>query len=303
MVDEKRQVLATARRRTPSRDPGHIADVVVEIVAQLRAEHDVAAVGIGAAGFVDSSALDRAVRRQPGLARLPDPGGPRRPPRPPGHRRERRQRRRVGRVPVRGRRPSRARLIVLTIGTGIGCRPDPSTASCYRGRFGIAGEPGHMRVVPGGRLCGCGNRGCLEQYCSGTALVRAAREVAQRATRPTPPGCSSSPAATSRPSTGRSSRRPRRKATRRRSTASTRSAAGSVRASPTSRRAARPRPVRHRRRRRRGGRPAARSRSRDLRRGPHRPWLPPAGRRRPRAARRAGGTDRRRRSRSPADGR
>jgi glucokinase len=35
-----------------------------------------------------------------------------------------------------------------------------------------------MRVVPGGRLCGCGNRGCLEQYCSGTALVRAARELA-----------------------------------------------------------------------------------------------------------------------------
>jgi glucokinase len=35
-----------------------------------------------------------------------------------------------------------------------------------------------MRVVPGGRACGCGNLGCWEQYASGSALVRAAREVA-----------------------------------------------------------------------------------------------------------------------------
>jgi glucokinase len=37
-----------------------------------------------------------------------------------------------------------------------------------------------MRVVPEGRLCGCGNRGCWEQYCSGTALVAEAREFARR---------------------------------------------------------------------------------------------------------------------------
>jgi glucokinase len=69
-------------------------------------------------------------------------------------------------------------VVVLTIGTGIGCGLIFGGA-LFRGRFGIAGEPGHMRVVPGGRICGCGNRGCLEQYCSGSALVRAAREVAR----------------------------------------------------------------------------------------------------------------------------
>jgi glucokinase len=37
-----------------------------------------------------------------------------------------------------------------------------------------------MRVVPDGRLCACGNRGCWEQYASGTALQQTAREVAQR---------------------------------------------------------------------------------------------------------------------------
>lgn len=47
-----------------------------------------------------------------------------------------------------------------------------------RGGFGVAGELGHIRVVPGGRLCGCGAHGCIEQYGSGTALLRAARELA-----------------------------------------------------------------------------------------------------------------------------
>jgi glucokinase len=47
-----------------------------------------------------------------------------------------------------------------------------------RGRFGIAGEFGHMQVVPGGHRCECGNRGCWEQYASGNALVREARSLA-----------------------------------------------------------------------------------------------------------------------------
>jgi glucokinase len=42
----------------------------------------------------------------------------------------------------------------------------------------VGGEVGHMRVVPDGNLCGCGNRGCLETYGSGSALVREARAVA-----------------------------------------------------------------------------------------------------------------------------
>jgi glucokinase len=46
-----------------------------------------------------------------------------------------------------------------------------------RGAFGVAAELGHMRVVPDGLRCGCGNRGCWEQYASGRALVREAREL------------------------------------------------------------------------------------------------------------------------------
>ena len=41
----------------------------------------------------------------------------------------------------------------------------------------MAGEFGHMQVVPDGHRCECGNRGCWEQYASGNALVREAREL------------------------------------------------------------------------------------------------------------------------------
>ncbi len=48
----------------------------------------------------------------------------------------------------------------------------------HRGRFGIGGEFGHTQHVPGGRRCGCGQRGCWEQYVSGRALLHEAREIA-----------------------------------------------------------------------------------------------------------------------------
>jgi glucokinase len=49
----------------------------------------------------------------------------------------------------------------------------------YRGAFGVGAEIGHFRVVPGGHLCGCGNRGCFEMYASGSALVRRTRDSAE----------------------------------------------------------------------------------------------------------------------------
>ena len=52
-----------------------------------------------------------------------------------------------------------------------------------RGRYGIAGEFGHMQVVPDGLRCECGNRGCWEQYASGNALVREARGLIAARTR------------------------------------------------------------------------------------------------------------------------
>ncbi|MGN6473993.1 MAG: ROK family glucokinase [Mycobacteriales bacterium] len=181
VVAEDGQLLATARVPTPSNDPVRLRELVAESVSELRAGHDVVAVGVGAAGWVDASrttvlfAPNLAWRNTPlhaDLSRLVD-------------------------LPVDIENDANAAAwgeyrfgageqepdtLVLTIGTGIGAG-FIIDGELRRGRFGIGGEPGHVRVVPGGRLCGCGNHGCLEQYCSGTALERAAREVARE--RPT----------------------------------------------------------------------------------------------------------------------
>jgi glucokinase len=67
-------------------------------------------------------------------------------------------------------------MMMLTVGTGIG-GGIVVNGSLYRGAFGVAAEFGHLRVVPDGHLCGCGARGCFEQYASGNALLRHAREA------------------------------------------------------------------------------------------------------------------------------
>ena len=67
-------------------------------------------------------------------------------------------------------------MVLLTIGTGIGCGIVVN-GELHRGAFGTAAEVGHFRVVPEGHLCGCGARGCFEQYASGNALLRHAREA------------------------------------------------------------------------------------------------------------------------------
>jgi glucokinase len=177
VVDADGTVLARARRRTPSHDPEHIVDVVVEIVRQLRTEHDAGPIGIGAAGYIDAERSH--VLFAPNL---------------PGWRntplREQVAERVDGNIVVEndanaaawgefrfGAGERQPDVVCLTVGTGIG-GGIVMDGRLYRGQFGVAGEPGHMRVVPGGRACGCGNLGCWEQYASGSALVRAAREVA-----------------------------------------------------------------------------------------------------------------------------
>lgn len=57
-------------------------------------------------------------------------------------------------------------VVCLTLGTGVGGGL-MIEGRLHRGAFGVAGEIGHQTVLPGGPLCGCGNRGCVE------ALVRA----------------------------------------------------------------------------------------------------------------------------------
>jgi glucokinase len=62
-------------------------------------------------------------------------------------------------------------FIVLTLGTGLGSGIVINGEVVY-GHTGFAGELGHQIIVPGGRDCGCGRKGCYETYASASGLVR-----------------------------------------------------------------------------------------------------------------------------------
>ena len=181
LVEPDGRITHRARRDTPhrSKSPSVVEDTIVDVVdgaATLVGADQVAAVGIGAAGFVAADRATVVSRAAPVLAGRAPAGGPAEADLRSDLRGQRRQRRRVGRVEVRRRR-GETHLMMVTLGTGIG-GGILVDGQVQRGRFGIAGEFGHMQVVPGGHRCECGNRGCWEQYASGNALVREARSLA-----------------------------------------------------------------------------------------------------------------------------
>lgn len=65
-------------------------------------------------------------------------------------------------------------LVLLTLGTGIG-GGIISAGKVLHGYMGMAGELGHITVVPNGNPCGCGNRGCVEKHASAQAISAMAR--------------------------------------------------------------------------------------------------------------------------------
>ncbi len=67
-------------------------------------------------------------------------------------------------------------FVMVTLGTGLGSGFVANGELIY-GHDGFAGEMGHMTVIPGGRECGCGRRGCLECYVSATGIKRTAFEM------------------------------------------------------------------------------------------------------------------------------
>lgn len=65
-------------------------------------------------------------------------------------------------------------LVLVALGTGVG-GGIVSGGKILHGQIGMAGELGHMTVVPNGNPCGCGNRGCLEKHASATAISSMAK--------------------------------------------------------------------------------------------------------------------------------
>src|SRR5690606_38144616 len=176
VVDPDGNVLERLRRDTPSTRPHATEDTIADVGAELRSRHEVTAVGIGAAGWIDVTG--RSVLFSPHLAWRHEP--------------LRDAVRRRVRLPVVIENDANAaawaewrfgagqgedHLVCVTLGTGLGGAVIIDGVM-LRGKYGVAGEFGHMTSVPGGHRCECGNRGCWEQYASGNALVREARELA-----------------------------------------------------------------------------------------------------------------------------
>ena len=74
-----------------------------------------------------------------------------------------------------GRSGSVRNLVCVSVGTGIGGGL-VIDGELYLGSYGLAAEIGHLIVEPGGAACGCGQKGCLEQYASARGMVRACIE-------------------------------------------------------------------------------------------------------------------------------
>ena len=176
VVDENGKVIATARKDTPRQGGSALTQTIADIAQELIQSHDLESVGVSAAGFVSSDRktmlatpniadwngvnLDAELTKLIGLDVIIENDA---------------NAAAWGEAKF-GAGRNQDHMMMLTVGTGIG-GGIVVNGSLYRGAFGIAAEFGHMRVVPDGHLCGCGARGCFEQYASGNALLRHAREA------------------------------------------------------------------------------------------------------------------------------
>jgi len=177
VVDAKGVILEESRVESPATDREAIEQAIASLVADLRTRHEVTCVGIGFAGYVDAGrarvlfAPNLAMRNLDLKSELEE----------------------HIELPVIIENDANAAAwgefafgagedlddqLMVTVGTGVGGGL-VLNGELYRGAYGVAAEIGHLRVVPDGHLCGCGKRGCLEQYGSGSALVRDARTVAE----------------------------------------------------------------------------------------------------------------------------
>lgn len=175
VVDASGTVVEKKRVPTP-RGAAALEEVLVELVQSFGVPVDSwVNIGLGVPGLVSREGVIVSSPNLPGIENFPA---------------ARRLTERLGRlIPVDNDANCAARAewrvgaargasdaLIVTLGTGIGGGMVVG-GRLVRGAHGFAGEIGHVVVDAGGRECACGRRGCWEQYASGTALRRLAREA------------------------------------------------------------------------------------------------------------------------------
>ena len=176
VVTDSGEILATARRDTPREGGRALTEAIANLATELSQKYPVESIGVSAAGFISSdrqtmlatpnisnwngvnliNELTEILHKKIVLENDANAAA-------------------WGEFKF-GAGRGRNDLMMLTLGTGVGGGLILDGA-VFRGAFGIGAELGHMRLIPDGQLCGCGIRGCLEQYASGSALMRHAREA------------------------------------------------------------------------------------------------------------------------------
>ncbi|MBM3691457.1 MAG: ROK family protein [Actinobacteria bacterium] len=176
VVDESGKILKYEKTVSPSRDRTAIRNTIFELCKPLLQSFDVSAIGISAAGFLSKDR--KQILFSPNL----DMTG--------FHIGEEIASLTSKPVVLENDANSAAwgefqfgagrefkNLVMLTIGTGLGSGIVIENRLVVGG-YGMAAEAGHSVLVPDGEDCGCGLKGCFEQYASGSALTRNARKLA-----------------------------------------------------------------------------------------------------------------------------
>ncbi|HOQ22785.1 MAG TPA: ROK family glucokinase [Microbacterium sp.] len=175
VVDTDGRILDHLRVATPP-DTDALAQAVADMVAELASRHDVHAVGVAAAGYIDRTRsimlhapnidwhneplreqFEALIGRPVTLENDANAAG-------------------WGEYRFGAGRGS-TDMVMVTLGTGVGGAVI-TDGNLLIGANGSAAELGHVRFVRGGRPCGCGQSGCLEQYASGRALQRELSDIA-----------------------------------------------------------------------------------------------------------------------------
>ena len=175
VVDSTGKIIDSARRPTPLAGGKELVATIIDLVKEFQGKHEIAGIGISVAALISKD--QGTIVGAPNIANLSQLNFVS-------------EIKKVFNLPVIAENDANAAMwaeykfgsaqglnpvMFFIIGTGMGGGL-VIDGKLFRGANGIGAEFGHMIVQPNGVRCGCGANGCIEQYASGSALMRYAKE-------------------------------------------------------------------------------------------------------------------------------